>query len=118
MSIPWVLLSFKGRLSRRDYWLKGFLPLVPVGIIVNILNLSTTSDGARLVALLLSFASLWPGLALMVKRLHDRNRSGWWIATAFVPILGVVALIWLLIEVWFLRGTLGSNRFGMDPVRP
>jgi uncharacterized membrane protein YhaH (DUF805 family) len=52
-----------------------------------------------------------PGLAVAVRRLHDINKSGWWILIAFVPILG-----WILIIVWSLMpGNPGSNDYGPDP---
>src|SRR5262249_12383731 len=75
--------------------------------------------------------------AIGVKRLHDRNKSGWWILLFYVVplllggggnqaesavagILGLVSLaisIWALIELGFLRGTVGPNRFGPDPLQ-
>jgi uncharacterized membrane protein YhaH (DUF805 family) len=56
-------------------------------------------------------------LAGAVKRLHDRDRSGWFYLIFFVPVIGT---LWLLVELGFLRGTQGENRFGPDPlmVRP
>jgi uncharacterized membrane protein YhaH (DUF805 family) len=80
----------------------------------------------------------WIFLATAIKRLHDRDRSGWWIvAFVFVPRLlfrfsdwlpdagwfvpfdcAIYALwLWGLAELFCLRGTAGSNRFGPDPVR-
>jgi len=54
----------------------------------------------------------WIDIALHVKRLHDRNRSAWWMLFSLVPVIG---LVWLVVQVGFLRGTLGPNRFGEDP---
>ena len=52
-----------------------------------------------------------PGLAVAVRRLHDTNRSGWWLLLNLAPIAGQVVLtIWM-----FERGTVGENRFGADP---
>jgi uncharacterized membrane protein YhaH (DUF805 family) len=48
----------------------------------------------------------------LIKRSHDRDRSGWFILLFLVPLLN----LWPLIELLFLRGTIGSNRFGPDPV--
>jgi len=49
-----------------------------------------------------------------VRRLHDLDRSGWWICLAFIPLIGAIILI-----VWFCtRGTVGPNRFGPDPLSP
>ena len=55
------------------------------------------------------------GLVLSVKRWHDRNKSGRWVLINLVPVVG---WLWHLIECGFLRGTIGPNRFGQDPLRP
>jgi uncharacterized membrane protein YhaH (DUF805 family) len=55
---------------------------------------------------------IWPALALQVKRWHDRDKSGWWVLIAFIPIIGA---FWVLIECGFLDGTPGPNRFGPSP---
>jgi uncharacterized membrane protein YhaH (DUF805 family) len=112
-----ALLSFKGRMCRHDYWLKGQLVLLPVQIINNHLAFSVDNDYARLISIVISIALIWPGLALFVKRLHDRNRSGWFAATMFIPFVGIVFTICFVIEVWFLRGTVGTNRFGEDTLQ-
>ncbi len=116
MTVSRALFSFRGRLSRRDYWLKGFLVMLPIGIFNNILASGIDTDGARVLAIIIGVGSLWPGLALLVKRLHDHNRSGWFAATLLIPLANIVFLMWITAEVWFLRGTVGPNRFGEDPV--
>lgn len=52
-----------------------------------------------------------PNLAVQVRRMHDQDKSGWWILIAFVPLIGG---IWLLI-LFLIDGTRGPNRFGPDP---
>jgi uncharacterized membrane protein YhaH (DUF805 family) len=116
MSIPEVLFSFRRRISRSEYWLKGFLILLPFGILNNILAYGVDSDAARALAMIIGVISLWPGLALVIKRWHDRDRSAWWLLTMLIPLLGLFFMIWILIEVWFLKGTDGANRFGQDPL--
>jgi uncharacterized membrane protein YhaH (DUF805 family) len=61
---------------------------------------------------MLGFLALWPTLALLLKRLRDRDHSGWYALIFLIPIVGP---IWLLIEMWFMPGTDGPNRFGPDP---
>jgi uncharacterized membrane protein YhaH (DUF805 family) len=52
-----------------------------------------------------------PSLAVSVRRLHDRDLSGWWILIGLVPVLGAILLL-----VWScMEGTQGDNRFGPDP---
>jgi uncharacterized membrane protein YhaH (DUF805 family) len=56
---------------------------------------------------------IWISLALQVKRWHDRDKSGAWVFIGFIPLIGP---IWALVECGFLRGTVGPNRYGNDPI--
>ena len=60
---------------------------------------------------LYSLAAVLPSLAVLVRRLHDTNRSGWWLLISFVPFIGGIWLFILLI----LDSSLGSNRYGANP---
>ncbi len=54
---------------------------------------------------------LLPGLGLCVRRLHDTNRSGWWILIGFIPVVG-----WILLIVWFCQDSQrGPNQYGPEP---
>jgi uncharacterized membrane protein YhaH (DUF805 family) len=56
-------------------------------------------------------AVLLPGIAVSIRRLHDTDRSGWWLLIVLVPLVGAILLI-----VWYCtEGTRGPNRFGADP---
>jgi uncharacterized membrane protein YhaH (DUF805 family) len=55
----------------------------------------------------------WLLFVLFVKRLHDRGKSAWWLLLLALPLLGPM---WLLVELLFLPGTPGENRFGGDPL--
>jgi uncharacterized membrane protein YhaH (DUF805 family) len=57
----------------------------------------------------------WPVLAIQTKRWHDVNKSAWWILVNAAPVLGPLVT---LVYCGFLPGTLGSNRFGAQPVSP
>jgi uncharacterized membrane protein YhaH (DUF805 family) len=130
MPILEVLFSFKGRISRSEYWLKGFLILLPFSILNGILSYVGSTvfatdlansgaakwNVAMILSLLLTVLSLWPGCAILVKRWHDRNRSAWWLPTMLIPIVYIITGIWIFIEVWFVKGTDGPNRFGQDPL--
>jgi uncharacterized membrane protein YhaH (DUF805 family) len=59
------------------------------------------------------FALAWSGIAVGIKRYHDRNKSGFWVLIQFVPFIGA---IWYFVETGFLTGTPGPNRFGPDPL--
>lgn len=105
-------LSLNGRISRKTYWLQYILPLA---IGVSILQAIFEAAGLPLVSLALGLLSMVASLAGGVKRCHDRNRSGWFQLWALLPIIG---WIWVFVELYCLRGTLGSNRFGADPLAP
>lgn len=109
-SITSVWFSFEGRTSRSTYWLKYMLPWFGIYIVAGILDAVAGLNG--IATLIVGVIGLWPGIANGVKRCHDRDRSGWFLLVSLIPIVG----IWVLIEVWFLRGTMGENRFGSDPV--
>jgi oligopeptide/dipeptide ABC transporter ATP-binding protein len=111
-----VLTSFKGRINRLDYWIKGAIPLGFVVLApVVVLTIFGHDDAALVVFGALALAALWPMLAVTVKRLHDRDHPGWHLALQLFPVLGQVFAIWLVVDVGFLKGTYGRNRFGDDP---
>jgi uncharacterized membrane protein YhaH (DUF805 family) len=61
---------------------------------------------------LVNLALFLPSLAVSVRRLHDLDRSGWWILLVFVILIG-----WIVLIVWnCTKGTPGPNRFGPDPL--
>ena len=72
-------------------------------------------------AIIYSFAVLIPGLAVAVRRLHDRDLSGWWLLGFFVgymiPLINFFVGIAFLV-IMLLPGTPGPNRFGPDPKDP
>ena len=96
-------VDFQGRARRSEYWL-FFLFNIGVGLITAVI-----SDGLNI---LWSLAMFLPSLAVAVRRLHDRDMSGWWILLALVPLVGVLAILIILA----LKGTDGPNRFGVDPI--
>jgi len=59
-----------------------------------------------------SLLSLWIGLAVYVKRCHDRGKSGWWLLLMLIPFVGI---IWWLVDLGILEGQQGANKYGPDP---
>lgn len=106
------LLSFDGRIGRRDYWVRFNLPYIAIVILLGLLE-SAGSEQAPLLSFIFIVAASWPSLAVGVKRCHDRDRSGWFLLISLIPVVGS---IWLLVELGFLRGTVGPNKFGPDPL--
>ena len=122
MSLGSLLFSFEGRIPRRVFWLTqiaativsimiGFVVGIVVGLAMH--NDAQTAQGvAQLVILPVELLGFWIGLALAVKRWHDRGKSGWWVLIGLIPIIG---WIWAFVEVGCLRGTVGPNQYGADP---
>ena len=89
------------------------LPLLGVTIVLEIILFAALAPGAAVVILIIyTLLLLWPSLAMYIKRAHDRDWPWPFVLLTFVPLVQ----IWPMIEFWFLRGTIGSNRFGADPV--
>lgn len=111
--------TFSGRAMRSEYWWWAlFALLVSIGAsaideFVFDIGSRDGEPGLGLLSLLVSLALLIPNLAVAARRLHDIDRSGWWLLIGLVPILGILLLLW-----WFIqRGTEGPNRFGPPPLR-
>jgi uncharacterized membrane protein YhaH (DUF805 family) len=118
-------VTWQGRASRSEYWyffLFNFLTLAVAALIDNVLGTSfkftnpetgmEQSIGYGYLYLVAALGLFLPNLAVMVRRLHDTNRSGWWYWIALVPLIGIILLI-----VWFCtRGTQGQNDYGSDPL--
>ncbi len=101
--------TFSGRGSRPEFWWFT-LAVVLASIAGSIIDAVT---GYPVLAFLVSLATLIPGLAATVRRLHDTDRSGWWILLAFIPLVGAIILI-----VWEASaGAPGPNRYGAPPPR-
>lgn len=105
-----IAFSFVGRIPRRIYWVGWsanwgwFLPYL--FMVVYLLDDSLLRRALILASYLPFF---YIALALMVKRWHDRNKSGWWVFIYFVPVIGP---LWLLLETGFGAGTFGPNEYG------
>ncbi|MCT4707563.1 DUF805 domain-containing protein [Enterobacteriaceae bacterium H16N7] len=132
MTIQQWLFNFNGRIGRRDFW-------IWIGVWIVALIVIFTLAGSELISysiagLALS-GSLIPTAAVIVKRLHDRNKKGWW-ALMFIPAWLLLAGNWevfgslaqwglgrfiptlifvmMLIDLGAFVGTQGKNRFGKD----
>lgn len=105
---------FSGRSRRKEYWffvLFNILISIGLGIVDGILGTYSVESSIGLFGCLYSLAVLIPSIAVTVRRLHDIDRSGWWILIFLIPIIGTIILLVFMI----LDGNSGSNRFGEDP---
>lgn len=108
MEMKEVLLSFRGRLSRSTFWTYSL-----AAWIVFILLFMGFERAFGHASTLLLYPPLFVVLvALITKRLHDRNKRGAWILVVLIPIAGPILLV---TELGCLRGSTGPNRYGRDP---
>lgn len=105
--------DFKGRTSREDYWwaVLGFVIVAAIcGFVLGFLRGLTGLAFFGWISSLVSLAISLLELAMGVRRLHDVNKSGWWLLLAFTGIGGIVLLIWAIQE-----GDQGDNQYGPNP---
>ncbi len=109
-------MVFSGRARRAEFWY-FFLFSAIISIFLAVIdefmgwNFEMDGDEIGFLSTLYYIAVLLPYLAVIIRRLHDTDRSGWWVLIAFIPIVGVIVLLVFLI----LAGKHGDNRFGPDP---
>jgi uncharacterized membrane protein YhaH (DUF805 family) len=155
--------SPSGRISRSQYWLRFVVPYFVIYFLLEIAagmtdDASTMHTVFAVILGIFGLVALWPTIAILVKRIHDRNKPGWlclilyvpttlfivllivWLAEAIAaaaatgtftpPPLGALGItvillamisaivgLWFFVEFGCLRGTVGPNRYGPDPVR-
>ena len=100
--------TFSGRARRAEYWQFTLFYFI-LNIVVSVIDATTMENG--ILTLLVGLALFLPALGVAVRRLHDTNRSGWWILIIFIPIVGT---IWYIVLCCF-DSTPGENRFGPNP---
>jgi uncharacterized membrane protein YhaH (DUF805 family) len=99
-------VNFSDRACRSEYWY--WVLFVIIGAIVT--HIIDAVIGVRLTSTLFSLGTFLPSLAVAIRRLHDLDRTGWWMLLSFIPLVGAIILI-----IWFCsKGTEGPNRFGAD----
>ncbi len=102
---------FQGRANRAQFWFFMLWAWVITGLVTALTGGKGADGSVSFLAWLTGAVFFFPSWAITVRRLHDTNRSGWWILINFVPLIGQIWLFILLI----LGGTLGPNRFGQKP---
>ena len=99
--------TFSGRSRRSEYWWFALFNLV-VSLVAGAVDGALDINAA---ALVLSLALLLPNLALLVRRLHDTSRSGWWVLIGLVPLVGFIVLIVFAVQ----DSQAGVNSYGPSP---
>ena len=126
-------VTFSGRASRSEYWwftLFFWLLLIVVGAVAGgIAGAAGAFNGNEATGMAIVFipiglvylGMLLPLISVGVRRLHDRDMSGWWflgvVVAGQIPFVGFIASIAFLV-ITCLKGTDGPNRFGPDPLKP
>ena len=151
LPMEWMLMplrryaEFTGRSRRKEYWMFTLFVLL-VSLVLMVIEMAAGiaemfGEGGGPLSLIFSLATLIPSLSVSVRRLHDIDRSGWWLLAPIMPLLfvvlfvafaaatqvmwlagiaGVLALVGILTLLVFAvsDGTTGPNRFGDDPKKP
>jgi len=99
---------FNGRARRKEYWM-FFLFNIIIAIVLGVVEGILGSHG--IIGMLYSLALIIPGIAVSVRRLHDTERSGWWLLIAFVPIIGAIVLLVFMVQ----DSQSGQNQYGTNP---
>jgi uncharacterized membrane protein YhaH (DUF805 family) len=102
--------TFSGRASRSEFWYWVLFAML-AGAVAAILDYAMFDTEFSPLNSIVNLILFLPGLAVSVRRLHDLDRSGWWILIVFT-IIGIIVLL-----AWYcMKGTTGPNRFGPDPL--
>lgn len=116
-------LTFSGRARRSEYWWFVLFTIVG-GIIASLIDhalfgsvVLETADSIEIiqnsvVGGIFSLITLFPSLSVMVRRLHDTGRSGWWFWINLVPLVGWLIFLWFMLKA----GDHGQNAYGPDPI--
>ena len=125
----WMLMplrryaEFSGRSRRKEYWMFWLLNVL-ISLFVGLVflvgyyaDMSQTEMDTWLMpvvwlACLWSLATLVPGIAVTIRRLHDTDRSGWSILYGLIPFIGGFILLYFYVQ----EGTSGANAYGEDPL--
>jgi uncharacterized membrane protein YhaH (DUF805 family) len=132
-----LLFGFKGRINRAKYWLVVLIWFVAWLITLMLAWMSTFSIIAIVLAAIVAIVGIVVGVAVGIKRLHDRNKTGWWLLLFYLApgvldaitrgtgsagmvfsFASLAISVWAIVELGCLRGTIGPNPYGPDPVAP
>ena len=113
--------NIEGRVSMKEFWTFAlvnfgimFATLIVGGILASLLgSVGSIIAGILFLAYsLFSLAVIVPSICLSIRRLHDIDKSGWFLLLSFIPLIGGLVLLYLLVQ----RGTEGMNQYGNAPL--
>jgi uncharacterized membrane protein YhaH (DUF805 family) len=106
--------TFSGRARRKEYWLFILINLVITAVFVFLdITLGTVEPetGTGILSTFYGLFILLPNFAVLVRRLHDTGRSGWWVFIGLIPIIGYFVLLVFLMQ----NSEDGENKYGSNP---
>jgi len=95
--------DFEGRSRRKEYWTFTLVNFV--------ISMLLSGLGLGMLGLLFGIVILLPGIAVGVRRLHDIGKSGLWLLVGFIPVVGLIVLIYFFIQ----DSEPGANMYGVNP---
>ena len=105
MTTTQFYFGFGGQVSRARFWLHF---MIPVTILTFVIHFAAKKGSIHHSALIVwSILLVWPFIAVLAKRWHDRNKTGWWRTIGFIPVVGQ---LWILIECGFFPTRLGLSK--------
>jgi len=114
--MSWFLMAlkryaeFSGRSQRSEYWFFIlFYVLIAIALVFVDVGIGA-STGYGLLSGIFALGMFIPSLAVTIRRLHDTDRSGWWILIGFIPLIGTIVML-----VFMVLDSTGPNRFGPNP---
>jgi uncharacterized membrane protein YhaH (DUF805 family) len=106
--------QFSGRSRRKELWMFALFNML-ICIVLEILGIVLRENalGKIILGLLVIYAlaTLIPGVAVVIRRLHDTGRSGWWLFICLVPFVGPI----ILLVFYVLDSQPGANEYGPNP---
>jgi uncharacterized membrane protein YhaH (DUF805 family) len=104
--------EFKGRARRREYWMFVLFNII-ISVVLSIIDrvIGNPEMGLGILGTLYALAVLVPSIAVGVRRLHDTNRSGWWLLISLIPCIGFVVLLIFMVQ----DSQAGDNQYGLNP---
>ena len=105
---------FSGRASRKEFWYFTLFNAI-ITIVLGVLDLVTgsylTESGIWFLSGGYALALLMPSIAVSIRRLHDTDRSGWWVIFSLVPIIGIIVFYVFMAQ----DSKPGENQYGLNP---
>ena len=99
---------FTGRASRKEFWM-----FILINFIITMILMvgEVALGGPGIAGMLYSLVVLLPSIGVAIRRMHDTNRSGWWILTWFLPLIGIAFMVFFGVQ----DSQAGDNQYGPNP---